>query len=448
MKSKATWGMVPSTTDNPLWVRLLDRHALTFECGLEVISGGERGVVAGLSVNTMAMRKTVLPFTRRDQIWAVLPQESLDTLFTRFENPCFALQWEPVEQGAAVFFAMSEQQSVDELLARLATMAIKPMGVVMAEVGAWPLLEASNLLAMHRLILVVDGSTAPAAVYSLLDGRLQELRLVAPATTALGESAVLEELDWLITDLISRQPDINPAEIKLIFLGKSREEWQPISDKIQKEAWITNIEIPDLATLGQGLKQWKWIRPAGLALSAAQGTHSRMMDFLNGEGERQWQTWLRPWKGAAILALALLMIWGGEKALRYTRAHDRYLQLKIETDATFREALPHVPVIMDPQMQLKQALGQSAMAKDGQFPGLGSWLGIIQTAVSAETQVKWMRLRYEPGEVQLTGEVPSYKHLDRVRAALQQVSGGKETRMDEARIVAETKTVRFRLGLL
>ncbi|MBF0127632.1 MAG: hypothetical protein HQM02_10535, partial [Magnetococcales bacterium] len=224
----------------------------------------------------------------------------------------------------------------------------------------------------------------------------------------------------------------------------TRAFWQPLC----QARGMGQVEIPALEALGQGLLGWEWLRPAGLALAAAQGSHTRMLDFLEGDGERQWRSWLRPWRGSALLAASLLLAWSGQEILRYTTAKTRFEQFKAATEATFREALPQVPVIVDPRMQLQQALGQAHVAKEGNTLSLNTWIGIIQTAIPAETRVRWSRLRYEPGEVQLTGEVPSYKHLDRVRSALQQATGGKETRMDEARIVPESKTVHFRLGLL
>ena len=432
MKTTATWGGI-QTPEKLLWVRLVDRNTLMFETGMSVITGGERGVVVGLSLVDMALRKTILPFTRRDQIWAVLPQEAMDSLINRFDNPSFALQWEPVEEGASVFFALCEQKILDELLARLAEMEIKPMGLVMAELAAWPLLDAANLLPPQTSILVVDGSGTPPSVYAITAGRLQELRVVSLATVARGETAVLEELEWLVPDLLNRLPNTNPTEIKMVFLGYSPSFWQPLWEK----TGLTQIEVPGLETLGQGLRSWEWLRPAGLALAAAQGSHARLMDFLDGAGEKQWQTWLRPWQGAAIMLLILVLIWSGHGALRYTQAKNHFDTLKTETEAIFRDAMPHVPVIMDPQLQLKQALGQSNQAKDGQTQNLGTWIHRIQTSIPADTQVKWLRLRYEPGDVQLTGEVPSYQHLDRVRASMQQASGGRETRMDEARIADE-----------
>ncbi|GAB0057482.1 hypothetical protein SIID45300_01810 [Candidatus Magnetaquicoccaceae bacterium FCR-1] len=443
MKSRATWGAVAAaSSEKPLWARLVDRDAPRFECGLPVISGGERGVLAGISALDMAVRTCTLPFARRDQIWAVLPQESADSLVRRFETPCHAMQWEPVESGAWVFHAVCERTAMDGLLDRLRESSIKPVGVVIAELGAWPLLEVAHLTGTTGPTLVVDGSATPCALYLVEDGRIRALRLVAPATENLGEEALLEELTWLIEETTTRLND--PAGCRAIFLGRTRDFWRPLWENHGLGA----VEIPTLDALGQGLKQWEFLRPAGLALAAARGQHERLLDFLHGAGERQWHGWLRPWRGAGILALMFLMAWGGEEGWRHHQAKSRHDRLKAETEAIFREALPNIPVIVEPLSQMKQALGlMSGGGREGDFPTLGAWIGLIQTSVPADTKVKWLRLRYEPGEVQLNGEVPSYNHLDKLRAALQPLAKGKETRMDEARIVPESKTVRFRLVL-
>ncbi|MEO5346999.1 MAG: type II secretion system protein GspL [Magnetococcus sp. YQC-9] len=443
MKSKATWGVVTTPAfDRLSWARLLDREKLRFETGVSVIAGGERGVVAGISAVGMAVRKCELPFSRRDQIWAVLPQEAVDTLVRRFENPCYAMQWEPVETGASVLFAVCERAVMGGMVERLRESAIEPRGVVVAELGAWPMLEAAQLIGTHGAFLVVDGSASPWAVYAVAEGCVRELRLVAPATMALGDEAVLEELTWLIGDLSVK---LTPSpENRMIFLGRNREFWRPMFEGRA----IGPVEIPTLDALGQGIKQWEFLRPAGLALAAARGQPDRLLDFLHGAGERQWHGWLRPWRGAGVLALLFLLAWGGEEGWRFSQAKSRHDRLKAESEAIFREALPHIPVIVEPVSQLKQALGQLAgSAKEGDFPALGSWIGLIQTTVPADTRVKWLRLQYEPGELRLHGEVPSYNHLDKLRAALLPLAKGKETRMEEARIVPETKTVRFRLVL-
>ncbi|MBF0179543.1 MAG: hypothetical protein HQM03_05900 [Magnetococcales bacterium] len=440
MKSAATWGVV-HTPRQRLWTRLTGRRPLTFACGQKVPPGGERGVVASLSALEMTVRKIRLPFTQREQLWELLPQEAQDTLLHRPDDPRFAMQFAADGQESDVLFAMCEGRLIDGLLASLAASGITPMGVVMAELGAWPLLEAANLIVPEIPTLVVDASLAPVALYTLVEGRVRDLRLVAPEVTE--ENGLLDEVDWLTGELIARLPNPQAGTIKVICLGASRAFWQPWC---QAKGFVQSA-LPTSEALGAGLNGWEWLRSAGLALTATQGSHGRLLNFLDGGGEREWRSWWHPWRPAALLAAALLLTWSGQELLRYSQAKSRFEQTRSATETAFREALPHIPVMVDPVAQLKQALGQAGQ-REGHFPGMATWIGIIQNAVPAETQVKWLRLRHEPGEVQLTGEVPSYNHLDQVRAALKQATGGKETRMDEARILPETKQVHFRLGLL
>ncbi|MBF0135331.1 MAG: hypothetical protein H7833_12070 [Magnetococcus sp. DMHC-1] len=440
MKFKTAWGIVQGA-EKQLQVCLVDHETRVFKCDVTLNNGKKQRVIAALSATDMALRKTVLPFTHRDQIWAVLPQEAMDTLIYPFENPCYAMQWELVEQGSSVIFALCEQKKIDDLLLGLSATEIKPVGVVMAELGAWPLLEAAGMLTSQTWILIVDATAQPASIYWVKDGLLQELRLVAPATVTQGENAVLEELAWLATDLIARLPD-KSTYFKVIALGKTRACWQ----SLWEAKGIGTYEVPGLDVLGQGLPGWEWVRPAGLALAAARRDHFRLLDFLHGTGDVAWQTWLQPWQKVVTLAAVLFLAWGIQEFLHLTQAKNRYNRLKAETEMVFHEALPQVPVV-EPLLQLRQALRQIQATRKEQL-SLGSWVSTIQTSIPAETQVKWLQLRYEPEDIQLTGEVPSYKHLDRVRSALLQVSGGREIRTDEARILPETKVVRFRLRVL
>ncbi|MBF0295202.1 MAG: hypothetical protein HQL96_08425 [Magnetococcales bacterium] len=440
MKPAATWGLV-HTPRQRLWTRLTGRRPLTFACGQKVPHGGERGVVAALSALEMTVRKIRLPFTQREQLWELLPQEAQDTLLHRPDDPRFAMQFASDGQESDVLFAMCEGRVIDDLLATLTTSGIAPLGVVMAELGAWPLLEAADLITPEIPTLVVDASLAPVTLYTLLEGRVYDLRLIAPEVTE--ENGLLDEVDWLAGELIQRLPNPHSGTMKVVCLGASRAFWQPWC---QAKGFVQSA-FPASEALGAGLSGWEWLRSAGLALAAAQGSHGRLLNFKDGGGAREWQSLWRPWRPAALLAAALLLTWSGQELLRHSQAKSRFEQARSATETAFRQALPHIPVMVDPVAQLKQALGHAGQ-REGHFPGLSTWIGIIQNAVPAETQVKWQRLRYEPGEVQLTGEVPSYNHLDQVRAALRQAGGDRETRMDEARILPESKQVHFRLGLL
>ena len=446
LRSKATWG-VAQTREGVLRARLTTGDGLQFECGAAQPVAGER-ILAGLSAAEVALRKVVLPFVHRDQIRAVLPQESSDALINRPETPRFAFHAAPEKNGKAsrVLYAVADERRLRAFMTASDSHAASASGVVLAELAAWPLLEAAELLKGGAAALVVDASADPAAVFRLDADGPADLRLASAAATAAGEEALRAELAWLAGALIGEQDgggDEGGEGLKTLFLGRTSAFWEPL---LALEAW-GGAQRPPLQSLGQGLREWRWLRPAGLALAARRG-HARLLDFQEGAAVGiPWREWLAPWRPVLLFFLALSLVWGGREGLRFAQAQSRFAHFKHETEAAFREALPKVPVIVNPTLQLKQVLMRAA-PEESRIPKLGEWLALIQTRVPHNSQVRWLHLRYEAGEVRLQGEAPSYEHLDRIRAALQSAPQVREVRMEDAHIVAKSKIVRFRLRLL
>ena len=395
--------------------------------------------LAGLSATHMALRKTYLPFLRHDQIRAVLPQEAADSLLERPERPCFAFHAVPavVEKGAQVFFAVYESARLADFLEKLAGLGLNPEGVVVAELAAWPLLQRLDWVLELDRVLIVDASLDPPAIIHVVDGELQALRLVAPATIAGGEAMIQSELVWLLAALD------NDAE-KVIGLGRDQDFWLPIADSLSEKS---EIKIPTLLELGLNVPDWAWLRPAGLALASRQG-QARLLDFQDVGGfAGLMRSFLACWHLAGVLFVLLAMIWVGQEGIRYYRAQSHKQQFSQSTAALFKQTLPHVPVMLDPRLQLRQALAQY-VSEGGQVVHMAEWIRLIQTHGDATSEVQWLRFRYEPGEVQLLGELPSYEHLDRLQLSLKAIPLLQEVRMEEAHSVTKSNKVQFRLRLL
>ena len=426
---------------------------------------GER-LLVGLSATHMALRRMSLPsFLRHEQIRAILPQESVDILLERLEQPRFAFHVvpEPEGEGAQVFFAVCEGHLLTDLLESVVGMGGQPVGVVVSELGAWPLLVSEGLLAQDGSAWIVDASLDPPTILHIVNGQLQALRLVAPATVSAGEEAVQEELLWLLDSMPSHalshqevekedgsSPAIPNEGEQVIFLGRSQAFWQPF---LETSFWRSRFEKADTGYTQVsepqklGLPDWAWVRPAGLAVAAQEG-QARLLDF-HGVGDFYGlvREWLPFWRVAGVCLLLLMVVWGGQEGVRYRLAQTQIEHFKYETAALFKKALPRVPVMLDPRLQLRQALSQAA-PEGAQTLKMVEWLRLIQNKVGAESKVQWLRFRYDPGEVQLLGEVPSYKHLDQVQNSLKSLSLVREVRTEEAHIVAKTKNVQFRLKLL
>lgn len=447
MAGSATGGVV-CTPEISMLVRLLPERTgindsgLFWECQTSVsISQTSRQDrwLAGLSATQMALRKSHLPFLRHDQIRAVLPQEAADTLVERLEKPCFAFHAVPAlaEKGAQVFFAVYESARLAEFLEKLAGLGLNPVGVVVAELAAWPLLQQMGWLSERGCVLIVDASLEPPAIIHVVDGELQALRLVAPATIAGGDERIQSELIWLLASLGGE------AE-RVICLGRDQAFWLPIANALTEKS---EVKIPTLLELGLDVPDWAWLRPAGLALASRQG-QARLLDFqdVGGFGGLM-RSFLAYWRLAGLLFVLLALVWTGQEGVRYYRAQSRNQQFSQSTAALFKQALPHVPVMLEPRLQLRQALAQYA-SEGGQIIHMAEWIRLIQTYGDVTSEVQWLRFRYEPGEVQLLGKVPSYEHLDRLQISLKAIPMLQEVRMEEAHNVTKSNTVQFRLRLL
>ena len=183
MSAQSTWG-VHQSSEGLYWVRCDGGVRPTFSCGVLADSAADapvevaaRRTVGGVSATTMALRKVELPFTRVEQVRAVLLQESMDTLIRRPDEPCFAVQQEVDGERSKVFYAVCERARLNSELDAFAVRGFVPHALVVSELGARALLDNAGLLDPNHSCLVVDASAQTAVVYRLAGGKTQALRL-------------------------------------------------------------------------------------------------------------------------------------------------------------------------------------------------------------------------------------------------------------------------------
>ena len=75
------------------------------------------------------------------------------------------------------------------------------------------------------------------------------------------------------------------------------------------------------------------------------------------------------------------------------------------------------------------------------------WIATTQGNLPQGLDVLLKQLHYEPGSVQLLGEVPSYEDLNRLQTALATASGVAKVVIESAQILSSNKRVQFRLRL-
>ena len=138
-----------------------------------------------------------------------------------------------------------------------------------------------------------------------------------------------------------------------------------------------------------------------------------------------------------------MVLFGGYIS-EYLHYSERSSQLSSKIRGAFEKILPGVPML-DPIAQLDQAI--RSVEGDQEYPSraLSQWVSLVQTTVPKESNVEWQKLNFENGVIEMTGDVPSYNHLDQVVNGLK---GGEEqlkVEVENAQIRSKTKNVRFRI---
>ncbi len=396
-----------------------------------------RHVIAGLSASHMIFRRTKLPFTRLEQIREILPQEARDSFIKMPVEPHFALQMRIGKEQARILYAGTAAQYLRDALRRLACTGINPDCLVVAELGALPLLMRQDMLSSTGRNMVIDSSGALTTVYVVEDGEIITIRLLAKGADS-SQNVRQEELRWLIEDSNRHYPCT-----RFIYLGPEQQVNLP-EPAINGEA-----VIPDLEQLAPGLKDWKYLRAAGLALAADKRQGRELLDFRWGQFGRYdaWLPWLRPWRQTMAAVFAFLCIGLSLQVLTYQRDSQEYKQLRQSISQTFHQALPRVPVMIDPVGQLRQVLNSSSRSLAGQKPSLSQWLAIIQLQIGNNIDVRWERFHYEPNGVLIEGEIPSYKALEQLRQALTRSPAIRKVKIKDAALLRKGKKVKFSLEL-
>ena len=186
MKAEVAQGVIWSG-ERALWVRYERGVKDLFRCG-EPPSAGKGKTLCGLSGREMVFRETHLPFSREEQIRAVLPQEVQDTLIYRLEQPLFSWLLEPEDEAFRLLYAATEDKHVRHIAQRLTPLGIGDPGLVISEQALLPLLRHVQKIPQKGGVLVLDASQSPISLCLVRDSRLWSLRRVSPGAESLGKS--------------------------------------------------------------------------------------------------------------------------------------------------------------------------------------------------------------------------------------------------------------------
>ena len=212
------------------------------------------------------------------------------------------------------------------------------------------------------------------------------------------------------------------ARIPLSALKGVIEEHLSLLDEAQRPHILQIYVAADMTTAFDldGLEiphqQQDGVDPLALLMSTVE--RSRCLNLLQGDfsPQGQWGRVLRPWRGAALLAL----LWGALQLTGWWMGHlqvvaeDQRLELAIEQ--SYRSAFPEAKRIVNARVQMERKLAElSQVTAEVGFSLLMSSALPLLVQDGSEIQV----LRYKQGQLDIDLNVPDLATIDRVKLRLQ-----------------------------
>lgn len=222
-----------------------------------------------------------------------------------------------------------------------------------------------------------------------------------------------------------------PIRVRVITAGAEGIDLQPLLETLTAAGAETVAEpCPGevLDCLAQGFSEQH-------ALNLLQGHYSRREQI-----DKLW----RPWRPAAALLLAWLLLQGVTSIVEYRQLARENQELAQRIEQTFRAAFPEVRKIVDPKVQMERGLVELNGKLGG---GAAGFLGLLELAGSVLKETPGLELNgasYRDGYLDLDLMVNDLQVLDQLKQRLTK-SGGLEAEIQSA--TANDKRVRSRLRI-
>ncbi len=246
----------------------------------------------------------------------------------------------------------------------------------------------------------------PGTATLVLDGAEALLRLSNDACVAIEA----DNLELLIPDALlgaAATSDQDETPVRLDVYGV-RDELEQRSDWLELvRGQITSLEVRQLAD-GPLSQMAAWIVNAP-GINLLQGDFSRRSDVV----ELFW----RPWKVAASLLLALVIVMLVSQGARLWQLKRTEAQLDSAIEEVFLAAFPGVKTVRDPRSQLRQQLAMLGGGDGSSSEFLPMLVALGQVLkISSNTRIEGLSFRNNTLDVQLSA--PDVAVLDKIQKAV------------------------------
>ena len=346
---------------------------------------GERSVIVLVPATETLTTSVNIPVRRGARLLAALPFALEEHLAEDVDTLHFAAGARRASNLLPVVVVSHERMR--EWLGLLQDAEIQPTQIIPENFGLARIPGTLSLLVAEDQIMFNDG----ADTEFLMQG-------VKPSD-ALAAAGVLDDAH---NNDDPADADSRPSGHLLVYC-------EPADDELFQHDWIAlrhELESVDINLLPDG------VLPR-LAVTVAAGAGINLLQGLYG-AQTQIRAMLRPWRSAAMLLLALVMVGIGAKAVDYYRLTQEEVALQEQFSREYREIRPNDGRdIVDPQAlvnSIRRSLGGPA-APQAFLPSLQQLGLALEANESAEIEA----ISYRAGVVDVRLSAPDVATLDSIQ---------------------------------
>ncbi len=337
-----------------------------------------RRVIVLIPAAHVLLTHTRIPSRKRQRILSALPYALEDQLATDVDKLHFALGRR--ESNGEVQVAVVERRCLADWLARLRACDIEPDEMVPDvlclpwQAGNWTALQEAD----HTLLrtglqqgLSLDNDSLEVMLELLLDEQEEGQRPAA--------------IHWYAAPATEPRP---PAVAELDILTRP-------------------LESDPLDLLARHYEREQ-------ALNLLQGEYSRHEQL-----GRYW----RPWRPAAALLLALLLISATDTFIDYQRLSKERDQLRQRIERIYLDTFPEAKRVVNPRVQMERRL---QALQTGGATAAGGFLDLLRRAAPAlknTPRLELRRISYRDGRLDIALLIPDLQGLDQLKQRLAQNTG-------------------------
>lgn len=284
---------------------------------------------------------------------------------------------------------------------------------------SWSILANTGQLAALKILVRFDDQKALA-----LD--LENLPLLLGSVfDALAEDKQPRKINLLLSDdqpnrqnLISLDNEIldNDAEATVNQTGSPAEEQRYDGNSIAQELLQ---ELKAFCDKHQIEFDFTPSEQAYLAIMASNYDDAKVTNLLQGEYSRSEQLGklFRPWRAAAAVLAAWIILQGGLFIGEYQRLAKRDKELRQQISQVFRSAFPETKTIVDPKLQMERGLKQLQQGNIAKV-SLFSLLTKAGKILKESKSVTLTSMRYTGGKLDVDLEITDLESLDHLKERL------------------------------